>query len=103
MRFGPQYPHPTTPTLTWLFILSREYGPVYKLCPSARSRFTNLRNKNGNCLQDYFDIQPEGPVPYVGDVEIDHLIERGLILAADLPKACESRQGLEPFLLPGQI
>ncbi len=103
MRFGPQYPHPTTPTLTWLFILPRDRGLVYELCPSARSRFTNLRNENGNCLQNYLNIQPKGLVPHIGDVEIDHLIERGLILAADLPKPCESRQGPEPFLLPGRI
>src|SRR5580704_12932914 len=46
------------------------------------------------------EIQPEGHVLGIKDVHVNHFSEGRLVLAVDLPKACQPGRGVHSFPLP---
>src|SRR5437762_109232 len=103
MRLGPQYPHPTTPTLIWSFILSRERPLAPQLGSLTLPQFAHLRNESRNRFCHDLHVQQQRLGPRVSDVPTDHLVEGRPVLAVDLPQARQPRQRVESLPLPGKI
>jgi len=83
-------------------------NPGFGLCGvgvglSLLSCFPHLDHQGRNCLEDDDQIQRQGLVSRIVNVESGHFNERRSVLAADLPIPGEPGQCLEAFLLPGEI
>ena len=60
----------------------------------------NLLQQYGKSLQNDLQIQTDGLALSIADIQLDHFLECGFVLATHLPQARQTRQRVHTFSVP---
>src|SRR5216117_1157820 len=92
-RFGPQYPQPITPTRIGRTVISLKRGV------GSRSA-ARIEQNDGQCLEQDLEVEPQGPLLHVLQVQLAHLAVGEAVPAGYLPQTRDPWQCPQPVELP---